>query len=138
MLFKSKIDTWLILVMALATGAPVALSLMSEPKWPGVIITLPIMLFFAYSVFTIRYTITADGLLIQSGVYNFKPIPVSDIRRIEETRSILSSPAASLDRLEIVYNRFDSVIISPKDKAGLIDALLSINPAIEVKLRQRA
>jgi len=38
----------------------------------------------------------------------------------------------SLDRLEIFYNRFDSVVISPEDKAGFIAELTKLNPEIEV------
>jgi hypothetical protein len=43
----------------------------------------------------------------------------------------MSSPALSLDRIEIFYNKFDSVIISPKNKADFVAELKSINPAIE-------
>lgn len=44
---------------------------------------------------------------------------------------MLSSPALSLDRLEVFYNKFDSVIISPQNKEDFIVALQNINPAIE-------
>jgi hypothetical protein len=60
-------------------------------------------------------------------------IDIHQIKRIEETNSPLSSPAASFDRIEITYNKFDSVIISPKEKLGFIQDILQINPSIEVK-----
>ncbi|MFC3199468.1 PH domain-containing protein [Parapedobacter deserti] len=52
--------------------------------------------------------------------------------QIEETRTLISAPAPSLDRLEIFYNKFDSIVISPKDKQGFIADLLKLNPEIEV------
>lgn len=57
------------------------------------------------------------------------------IKNISETRNPISSPALSLDRLEIVYNRFDSVLISPADKIDFIAELLHRKPDIEVGLK---
>lgn len=54
------------------------------------------------------------------------------IRKIEETRNPISAPAPSLNRLEIFYNRFDSIVISPKDKPEFIANLIKLNPEIEV------
>jgi len=59
-------------------------------------------------------------------------IPISSINTIKETDNIISSPAASLDRLEIFYGKYDSIIISPMDKNEFIQDLLKINPNIEV------
>jgi hypothetical protein len=49
---------------------------------------------------------------------------------IAETHNPLSSPALSLDRIEIEFGAYDSVMISPKDKTGLITAITAINPNI--------
>jgi len=46
------------------------------------------------------------------------------------TNSILSAPALSFDRIEIFYNRFDSIVISPGDNAAFIADLKEINSAI--------
>ncbi|WP_188747554.1 PH domain-containing protein [Parapedobacter defluvii] len=51
---------------------------------------------------------------------------------IEETRNPISAPAPSLYRLEIFYNRFYSIAISPKDKPEFIANLIKLNPEIEV------
>ena len=50
---------------------------------------------------------------------------------------MISSAAASLDRLEILYDTFGSVLVSPKEKMGFIDQLKEINPSIEVKLKEK-
>jgi hypothetical protein len=60
---------------------------------------------------------------------------IQTIKEIKETRNPLSSPAASIDRLLIIYNRADKVMISPKDKEAFINHLKSINPNIKVTLR---
>jgi hypothetical protein len=61
-------------------------------------------------------------------------IDISKIRKIEKTSSILSSPALSLDRIAVRYNKFDEVYISPKEKQNFLNDLLQINPNIEVKV----
>ena len=78
------------------------------------------------------YTITDDGALkVRCGFFVNILIEVNTIKKIEATKSMLSSPALSLDRLEVFYNKFDSVIISPQNKEDFIVALQNINPAIE-------
>jgi hypothetical protein len=44
-----------------------------------------------------------------------------------------NTPALSMDRIEIFYNKFDSVIVSPESKLEFIAELTSLNPAIVVK-----
>ena len=61
-------------------------------------------------------------------------IDISKIRKIEKTNSILSSPALSLDRIAIKFNKFDEVYISPKEKQAFVDELLNVNPDIEIKI----
>jgi hypothetical protein len=39
-----------------------------------------------------------------------------------------------LDRIAVVYNKFDEVLISPKEREAFVQELLKINPNIEVKL----
>ena len=57
-------------------------------------------------------------------------VEIQSIKRIYKTRNPLSSPALSLDRIAIVYNKYDEVLISPKDKKEFIEELLKINPDI--------
>lgn len=134
--YKSKIDLWLLILLVAAFGGPLVYMTVREPRWFGPVIWLPFTLFVIYSVTAIRYVIAGDTLLIRSIGFR-SAVPVRAIRRIEETRSILASPAASLDRLEIVYNKYDSVLISPRDKYAFIDDLKVINPDIEIRLKKR-
>jgi hypothetical protein len=65
-------------------------------------------------------------------IWNTK-IEIKSIRKIYRTNNPLSSPALSLDRLAIVYNKFDEILISPKERNEFIDELLKINPSIEIQ-----
>lgn len=134
--YKSKVDLWLLILLIAAFGGPLVYMTFREPRWFGPVVWLPLTVFVIYSVTTIRYVIEGDVLSIKSIGFR-SVIPIRSIRRIEETNSLLASPAASLERLEIVYNKYDSVLISPKDKLGFIDDLKVINPEIEIRLKKR-
>lgn len=73
--------------------------------------------------------------MIRSGLITNQKIDINDIRKIVQTTNPMSSPALSLDRIEIFYHKFDSIIISPKDKILFIEDLKRINPAIEIDLK---
>lgn len=57
---------------------------------------------------------------------------INQIKKIKDTNySILSAPAASLDRIAIYFAQQKTpLVISPKDKMGFIRNLQSINPNI--------
>ena len=88
-----------------------------------------IILLISVLFYTTRYTIEGENLLIWR-----TKIDIKSIRKIYKTRNPLSSPALSIDRIAIVYNKFDEVLISPADRAAFIQELVAINPAIEVHL----
>ena len=58
---------------------------------------------------------------------------IMKMTRIAPTRSIISAPAASLDRLAISRERGESVIVSPKDKKAFVNELIRINPKITLE-----
>lgn len=84
---------------------------------------------------TTYYIINGNDLIIKCGFLFNKTIKIDTIKKIEETNNLLSSPAASLDRIEIGYNQYDSVMISPKDKLDFINQLVTINENINVVLK---
>lgn len=49
------------------------------------------------------------------------------IKTIRPTRNPLSSPAMSLDRLELQFKNGEKIMISPKDKVGFKERMKSIN-----------
>lgn len=94
----------------------------------GTLFGLVLLLFFK-----IAYRIRGEYLLIQVAWFRYSPIRISEITDIEKTSSILSAPAASLDRIEIKYGRFQSQVVSPQNKQAFIKDLLSLNPNIRLK-----
>lgn len=91
------------------------------------------LLFLVYMFVSIKYIIQNKVLKIKCSVFFNKTIAIDSITKIEKTNSLLSSPAASItDRIELSYNKFDSIIISPKCKSDFIKNVLEVNPRILV------
>ncbi|HRG07012.1 MAG TPA: PH domain-containing protein [Cyclobacteriaceae bacterium] len=102
--------------------------------WPGIAIHVIVVIFIIHLITTTYYQIEGHNLRIKSGFIINKLIAINSIRKIQKSNSIFSSPAASLDRLEIFYNKYDSILISPKDKEEFLAQLRNINPAIEIQV----
>ena len=140
--YKAKIDLILFIpVAAIMLGSTLPLVFMAATEtdpaaavaeWGFALLMLLATVFCMQLFLSTYYTIDGDKLIVRSGVLYRKRIAIASIRKVKETRSLISSPAPSLDRLEVFYNKFDSIIISPKDKPGLIADLLRLNPGIEV------
>ncbi len=80
-----------------------------------------------------KYTIYNDGRL--EVVCGFLPsrFGVKNAVSVRPTRSILSAPAVSLDRLEVKFKKGRPLVVSPRDKQGFVAALKAVNPGIKVK-----
>lgn len=89
------------------------------------------------SFLTTYYVIDGNYLIINSGFIVRMKIDINTVLKIVETYSIISSPATSLHRLNIIYNEHSSVLISPKDKSGFIAHITRINPQIVVQNKSR-
>ncbi|TDQ78094.1 PH domain-containing protein [Sphingobacterium yanglingense] len=133
MVFKSKISKGLLILLLVAILLAPAIMLYHHTHvWEAIILLLLTSAICLPSLLNTRYTIEENTLKIRSGIFYKKDLAIDSIRKIVETNNMISSPAASLDRLELFYNSFDSVLISPKDKAGFIRTIQAINPEVEV------
>ncbi|WP_100615365.1 PH domain-containing protein [Confluentibacter citreus] len=94
-------------------------------------ILVPSYLFILNIFLGTEYWIDNDVLKIKCGFLYTKSISIHEIKTISKTNSLISSPAPSLDRIEITYAKFDDIIISPKDKVTLAKDLTLINPNIK-------
>ena len=130
-IFKSKIDWWLGLILVY----PIFLSITAllEGEWIGLLGLTGVVGFILILSKTTQYIINENQLVVKSTWIVNERIDISKITKIEKSNSILSSPALSLDRLLVRYNKYDEVLISPKEKIEFINELLKINPAIEIK-----
>jgi hypothetical protein len=82
---------------------------------------LVIMLFVWVMVGTV-YKVDRGILKIASGPFRWK-VPLDQIHSVEATKSPLSSPALSMDRIRIRYGKNRRIMVSPADKAGFLKAI---------------
>lgn len=127
--FKSKVDAWLVIVLAVSTIvliAGLAATLYSRPDPLAVVVMLAATLLFLLLVGSILlrtyYRVDAGMLTIVSGPLR-RTVAIDTITSVERTRNPLSSPALSLDRLRIRYGDNKSVMISPADRDKFLNAL---------------
>jgi hypothetical protein len=135
--FPSKISWWLIIPIFGLLISLWIFSFFEKPFWLGSVILLPVIAFVADIFLRTDYTVEADNtLLIRCGVFYRKRIDIKSIKRISESNNPISSPAASLDRLDIQYGQYSSILISPQHKHEFIEELKSIQPEIEIFWRK--
>ncbi len=132
--YNSKIGLGILLIVISATLIPLPFMIYNS-LWSSVLADLLSLLFIAIIFLNTYYIIDGDKLIVKSSFLINIKILIVDITKIEQTRNIISSPALSLDRIEVFYEK-TSVIISPRNKVEFIDELLKINAKIEVVLKK--
>ncbi len=125
-IFKSKVDWWLLLILILACLLVTSV-IFWEFNWVSFILALTVDFFILDILFNTYYTVSGSELIVKSGIFIKFSIDIKSIRSIVRTNSILSAPALSIDRICIKYNRYDEIIISPKDLEGFINRLKNVN-----------
>lgn len=129
--FKSKVDLW---VAAVIWGS-VAICFFPVFLEDGLIIGLVIGISMAIFVLLLwintKYYIRDEHIVIK-GVLKDTLIPIASISSLNLTRNPSSAPALSMDRIEIIYDNFDFVLISPLEKERFVEELLKINPKIKI------
>ena len=122
--------------MSLVLVYPIFRSIVSiiEGEWIGYFGILMCFLFIFFISKSTRYIIEENQLIVKCMFIVNNKIDISKIKKIEKTNSILSSPALSLDRIAIKFNKYDEVYISPKEKQSFVNDLLKINPEIEAAI----
>lgn len=117
--YRSKIDTWLIVVIAIAffiSLLSIILELLTpdalqQGGWISIIIVVVVWAFVGSLIWPLYSEITPSELVVRSGFLHW---------------NMLASPALSLDRLRIEHNQNGKtrfMLISPKDKPGFLRTL---------------
>lgn len=126
--FPSKVDAWLAAIIGVSIvvdiGASAYVVVLNAPgAWfvaPLLLVVgalLPLWIFLSTD-----YRIDDERLAIRSGPFRWS-IPLDQIASIQPTNNPLSSPALSLDRLEITQASGRTIRISPRDQAGFLAEL---------------
>lgn len=130
--FHSKVEPALALPVCalLLTGE---FLLIRNELWFLAILVALVSGFFLYLWRNTFYELTADNKLrIKVGFFYDKEIYIKSIKKVRSTRNHLASPALSTDRLEIRFNRYESVMVSPDHRHEFIRSLREKNPKIAV------
>ena len=141
-MYKSVIDYKiynLVMLFTIASISPIFFAEFSTVIYIVIGIVLA-SLWLTHTVFHgVRYTINVaeQSLLVKIGFFSYGTYDIMKVRSIKKSNSWLSSPAASLDRIELKI-KFTPLIISPENRAQFIADLLSINPEIQVAERLRS
>jgi hypothetical protein len=125
--FVSKVDRWLLVVLLSSMVIGFASLLLVPLAMPGALATILVVLLLAealpiWILARTKYSLSAETLAITCGPFAWR-IRIAEISAIAPTRNPLSSPALSLDRLEIRYGQGRRIMISPADQAGFLRAL---------------
>lgn len=113
MRYPSKVDTWIAVMIAIGPLTVLALAIFLHVMvvWIAFAAVALIMLLL---VWPCDYTLNDQQLIVRCGLIRFR-IDYRDISNVQESRSMLSSPALSLDRIAITTNRY-TMMVSPVKK----------------------
>ncbi|OLN22203.1 hypothetical protein BTO30_10665 [Domibacillus antri] len=131
MYFPTKKDLWIYPISAIAAFVCLMLPFI-EKDYFMLLFTAPPGVFMVWSWFKTGYEIGGDELTIYSGPIK-KRIPIHEIRK---TKRILSSPALSMDRLEISYSvHYHIAVISPIHQTEFVRLPVQKNSGIQLDER---
>ncbi len=119
--YRSQIDRWLLTVFGVSSAVSLltAIGMFFVGASASTLVMVPVLVATFglpwWIVLTTDYTVTNYSIEIRSGPFHWS-VPLRDISRMEFTRSPLSSPALSLDRLRIQYTAGKLIMISPENR----------------------
>src|ERR1043165_7359227 len=102
--FPSKVDPWFIGVVIATIILPTVILVRLPMRGATVIVPLAVLLVSAglplRLLATTRYTLTSDTLQVRSGPVRVN-VPLKSVTAVRASRTVLSAPALSLDRIEV-------------------------------------
>ena len=128
--FKSKVDRWIaVLLIFVVIGQSIAIGAAAMEVRDPLATTALILVGIAAGALIVwltlgtYYIVDRGSLRIVAGPFRWT-VAVDQITSVEATRSPLSSPALSLDRLRIRYGgKRRQILVSPADRAGFLKAI---------------
>lgn len=132
MRYHTGLDAGMSALIGLAIAPAAILGVvLPQTRTVQVVVGTSLSLLFWYLYRTTHYTFEEDALHVRCGPFTLA-IAYDTIRRVSSSRSPMSGYAMSTHRLEIEYGRFDSVLISPADRAGVLDELRRRAPLADI------
>ena len=131
--FKSKLELKVLIpVIVVVLGAEIFM--IARKILLGEIAGSLLAVFLIYICIDTFYVVTGDNKLkIKSGFFYNQEIYIKSIKKVRSIKDHRPWPALSTDRLEISYNRYGKVIVSPNNKSEFIKELRDVNPRIRIE-----
>ncbi|MFR9603749.1 MAG: PH domain-containing protein [Rikenellaceae bacterium] len=142
MKYRSRISVILFTLTFVAVAFPLLFDgkrLFEKSMVVGIVYLLIVVICLSL-FFTIDYTIAEKSLIIRAFGFKMGSIDITRIKTIRRSYNPLSSPAASLNRLEIKFyskGRVQTALISPVREEEFLKRLKEINPDIEMRVKQK-
>jgi hypothetical protein len=131
LVFPSKVDSWIVALMILPLTVSIGVvgsALRANPPLPAVFLMVGIevlvLALITATVRSTRYEVTDREVIVRSPPFRWR-IEIDSIESIRPSRSPVSSPALSLDRLEIRYDGDRRILVSPRDREGFLAAVVA-------------
>lgn len=134
MVFSSKRDIWIAIPIwaLIIVFLRMLYEMIAQASVFGIFVSIIIIGIIGSFWFFTRYKIENDLLIIYFGFIK-KTINIKDIKSVRETTNPFVSLALSIRKIEINYDKYESVQISPKNINLLTDELQKRNSDIQVK-----
>ena len=130
MTYPSKVDSWIGIVLALVPAGLLLEAIFLRSLLVGVLAAF-VLVVYALVAFPTNYELSPDALKVRSGVIRTS-IPYQEIHQVRVSRSWLSAPALSLDRLQITYGSSRTTLVSPRDQAAFLQDLSAHVPGLRI------
>ena len=134
MIYYSKVSYTLLIVVFIVFFGPLIPNYINDGFNSTMFLTtLALIILFGLIVhmfFNTTYKIEKEKLHIKCGFFKYRPVNIREMKKVSTSSNVISSPAASFDRIEITYGKFEELIISPKYKTKFVEDLQKINPKI--------
>ena len=125
--YKTRVSILLMIIIILAGVLCISPMILHHASKTAIILNSAFVILVlgitTAGIINIKYVIYNDTLRIYTFFWIHKDIKIDSIRKMEPSRCILSSPAGSLKRLAIHYNKFDVVYISPRYQEDFINEI---------------
>lgn len=133
--FKSKVDSFILIPLIVVLLGTEVFMIINKILLGEIAVAL-VAAFAIYMYVETWYLFTGDNKLrIKSGFLYDREIYIKSIKKLRSVRDHRAWPALSSDRLEISYNRYGKVIVSPSNKTEFIRELKEVNPRIRIEER---
>jgi len=119
-IYKSKIDVWLFAILIISTLVSIIAAYVAFTAGAGLVALVILASGGALPLWILlstNYEVSNHRLAVRCGPFSWS-IPLDAITDVSSTRNPLSSPALSLDRLEITYAKGKTIMVSPADPTG--------------------